>query len=367
MKTKISKAIVVLLAMMLLVISSSVVAGAADTVLVNEFSNKWQLVADKPTVTLNGTDSQTVTVSLMTKEALDCYGIEGTWDISEKDGVGYIRLTDLAFNQTLPVNEYRDFAYAITGEVQWANDTFDMIEMLEGYTIMTATYTVDANTPAGTYVVRFIKDVYTGADGEPTENQEELAVNITVTHHECTHDTYGYDENNHWSICACGKVVEGSTNEHVFVNGSCVCGAEEKVTNITVVSKGVGKYDSTTDSGYSVNGNVVTVKYALACKVGYLVDGSYVAITPVANNNGSYSFTAPAGVTEVLLVVKGDVTGEGSILTNDVSRLNAYVLGKTPLTAEAQFAADVTGEGSILTNDVSRLNAYVLGKATLAW
>jgi hypothetical protein len=67
------------------------------------------------------------------------------------------------------------------------------------------------------------------------------------------------------------------------------------------------------DIDYTVSGNVVTVDHEVACKVGYLSGGSYVAITATANGDGTYSFTAPAGVTEVLLVVKGDANGDANV------------------------------------------------------
>lgn len=133
------------------------------------------------------------------------------------------------------------------------------------------------------------------------------------------------------------------------------------VRPVSVVAKGT--------ITYSVEGQVVTVTHSVACKVGYWseADGKYLALTAVSNDDGSYSFTAPEGVTEVLLVVKGDVTGEGALGSNDVTRLNAGILEKTTLTAEAIFAGDVTGEGSLGSNDVTRLNAVILEKTTVTW
>lgn len=133
----------------------------------------------------------------------------------------------------------------------------------------------------------------------------------------------------------------------------------EKTTSIKVNSIGT--------INHTVSGNVVRVTHDLACKVGYLSGGTYVAIAPVANSDGSYSFTVPAGVTEVLLVVKGDVNGDGKVNTSDKSRLNAVLLNKTSLTAEASFAADVNGDGKVNTSDKSRLNAVLLNKTTLTW
>ncbi len=82
--------------------------------------------------------------------------------------------------------------------------------------------------------------------------------------------------------------------------------------SVTVTEKNVS-VEAIGNINYTVSGQVVTVDHKLACKVGYLSGGSYVAITAVANGDGTYSFTAPAGVTEVLLVVKGDANGDANV------------------------------------------------------
>lgn len=154
-----------------------------------------------------------------------------------------------------------------------------------------------------------------------------------------------------------------AAEKHNYVDGKCeACGAEEPVTNISVIDKTNGT------ATYTVNGNVVTVTCNIACKVGYwdATNEKYVAITAVAAD-GSYTFTAPDGVTEVLLVVKGDVTGDGKISNTDVTQLNAANLNKRTLTDIAVFAGDVTGDGKISNTDVTQLNATNLSKRVLTW
>ena len=118
---------------------------------------------------------------------------------------------------------------------------------------------------------------------------------------------------------------------------------------------------------HTVSGNVVTVTHTAPCKVGYLVDGAYVKIPGTMNADGSYSFTAPDGVESVVIVVIGDVSGDGKLLAIDKTRLNAALLKKTTLDAKAAFAADVSGDGKLLAIDKTRLNAVLLKKTTLAW
>jgi len=359
MKTRVFKAASVLLTISLLIISLSFIASAAD----NEFSEKWQLFTATPTVVMDGTTPKTVEIQMIVKEELTCYALAGQWDTA--DETGKVALTNVVFNPTLPVDPagVEDFAYGPVagGEMQWLNtELTTQVTLPAGYAFMTATYTVAADATSGTYAVGFHKAVYAGEDAEPNEVEETLEILITVESHTCVHKMYGYDETNHWSICECGEIVWNTTFEHDFTSGDCVCGAKAPVTNISVVAKGA--------INYTVEGSIVTVTHTSACKVGYwdATAGKYVAIPAVANGS-SYNFTAPAGVTEVLLVVKGDVTGEGNLTAADCGRLNSSILKKVTLTAEALFAGDATGEGNHTAADCGRINNAVLKKSALSW
>lgn len=146
------------------------------------------------------------------------------------------------------------------------------------------------------------------------------------------------------------------------ISGGTVTVEAAAVTGVTVTA-----YPESLASSYSVNGQMVTVTYDKPCKVGYLgSDGKYVAISAVASGS-SYAFTAPDGVTEVVLVIKGDVNGDGEIKKSDITRLNAAFLGKTSATAVQQFAGDIVEDGGIKKSDITRLNATFLGKTALTW
>lgn len=118
---------------------------------------------------------------------------------------------------------------------------------------------------------------------------------------------------------------------------------------------------------YSVTDRTVTVTSPIACKLGYLEGGKYVAITPTANDDGSYSFEVPAGVEEVLLVVKGDANGDGRITNADITALNAANMKKSSLDAAQEFACDINGDGKITNADVTGLNAANLKKSPISW
>lgn len=165
------------------------------------------------------------------------------------------------------------------------------------------------------------------------------------------------------NIVAYEDSYEGSNNESVQ---TITVTAAEAPQNVSVVYKG-----SALASAYTVSGQVVTVTHTAACKVGYWseTDGKYIAISAVANTDGSYSFTAPDGVTEVLLVVKGDVNGNGSVNALDKNNIGKSLLDKSntkykPLEEAWQiFAADVNGNGSVNALDKNNVGKSLLDKS----
>lgn len=240
-----------------------------------------------------------------------CFSVEGYLDVN----VGGFTLDSVTFygndNDQTRVNTN-------TGKIIWVDMYFDS-EITKGDVIATATYTVADGIADGDYELDFYLEVFTGASGDPEKPKDTFTTTVTVN---------------------------------------------SPVTNVSVTAVG-----SSLGHAYTVDGQVVTVIFDKACKVGYwdAANSKYVAIAATKVSNNTYTFTAPNDVTEVLLVVKGDANLDGKILAGDVSRINAAVLKKTTLTAQAEFAAEVTGDGKILAGDGARINASILGKTILAW
>ncbi len=104
--------------------------------------------------------------------------------------------------------------------------------------------------------------------------------------------------------------------------------------------------------------------YDKPCKVGYLSGGKYVAAPAVASGSG-YAFTLPDGITEAILVVKGDVNGDGKINIADVNRLFRYTSKKEiTLSDEQYFAADVNLDKKVNIADVNRLFRFTTKQIT---
>ena len=144
------------------------------------------------------------------------------------------------------------------------------------------------------------------------------------------------------------------------ISGDTVTVEAAAVTGVRVTA-----YPESLASSYSVNGQTVTVTYDKPCKVGYLgSDGKYVAISAVASGS-SYAFTAPDGVTEVVLVIKGDVDKNDSVGSSDKSVLARSLLPSThkfykELGVVESFALDLDDNGVIGSSDKSLLARSML-------
>ena len=144
-----------------------------------------------------------------------------------------------------------------------------------------------------------------------------------------------------------------------------ISGGAVTVEAATVTGGTVTAYPESLASSYSVNGQTVTVTYDKPCKVGYLgSDGKYVAISAVASGS-SYAFTAPDGVTEVVLVIKGDVDKNDSVGSSDKSVLARSLLPSThkfykELGVVESFALDLDDNGVIGSSDKSLLARSML-------
>lgn len=154
--------------------------------------------------------------------------------------------------------------------------------------------------------------------------------------------------------------TDGTDGYHGDISGGTVMVEAAAVTGVTVTA-----YSESLASSYSVNGQTVTVTYDKPCKVGYLgSDGKYVAISAVASGS-SYAFTAPDGVTEVVLVIKGDVDKNDSVGSSDKSVLARSLLPSThkfykELGVVESFALDLDDNGVIGSSDKSLLARSML-------
>ena len=320
---KIKKLSVVIVALAVCMLFGSVVwaeTGGTTPTLTATFENATIETSD---------DAQTVTLTVGWTSAVEITGLQAFFNLPEDWEVTAVENTTLVFTEdnwnTIKNSENPNILWL---DLNAANQSTATVAVL--------TIKVPANIAVGTYEVG-LADIETmvGSGTEPNMSFSPAP--------------YGGD------VTATLTVTE----------------KQPEVTNISVVAKGT--------ISYTVSGQVVTVTHTAACKVGYwdATNSKYVAISAVATGDGSYSFTAPDGVTEVLLVVKGDVTGEGTINSADTMNITRSLLPTThaasqALTAVAIFAADVTGEGTINSADTMNITRSLLpathaAYSVLAW
>ena len=156
-----------------------------------------------------------------------------------------------------------------------------------------------------------------------------------------------------------GSTTGGSTTGGSTTGGSTTGGSTTGAVKVTDIAVGAGNY--------SVTGQTVTVTTQNACKLGYLEGGKYVAIAPTANGDGSYSFEVPAGITEVVLLVKGDVNGDGKVDLEDVIAAMTAWANNNALSAAAQLAADTDGNDVIDLEDVIAIMTAWANNRSLNW
>ena len=156
-----------------------------------------------------------------------------------------------------------------------------------------------------------------------------------------------------------GETYDSDFNDVVLhpVDGSVTVGAAASALSV----------ETYLDCEYEVSGRVVTVSGDVACKVGYKSGVRYIALDALPNADGSYSFTAPDGVSEVLLVLKGDANLDGRVTAADIARINASKLGKTTITSEAIFAGDVDRNSAVNDSDIDTIKNAVLRISPLEW
>lgn len=120
---------------------------------------------------------------------------------------------------------------------------------------------------------------------------------------------------------------------------------------------------------YTVIGRVVTVTdHEKVASVGYLKNGVYIPLEAMENADGSYNFAAPAGISKVFLVVKGDADFDGDVDADDINAIKAIVLsGELTLDSLEDLAADANGDGRVTAADIARINASLKGKTAIEW
>lgn len=150
------------------------------------------------------------------------------------------------------------------------------------------------------------------------------------------------------------------------VSGSVVSYGEDDPVTVQLIKEGTSEpaYE-TIVSGGTQSGNKFTAPYAFSG----VPSGTYT-MKVMKQNHVTREYTITVGTEavtqDVKIHLKGDVTGDGKVTTQDVIRVNSHAKNVTLLTDYALQCADVIGtDGKVTTQDVIRINAHARGTSKL--
>ena len=125
------------------------------------------------------------------------------------------------------------------------------------------------------------------------------------------------------------------------------------------------EYDVNMDSYYIKNiqpeTELTTFKKAIFTEVGYTVfnlSGNQVLDNEMIGTG--YRLITDTGK-EYVLIVMGDLNGDGEMKLTDLSMIRKHYLALETLTDEYEKAADVDNNGNISLNDISLIRKMILG------
>ena len=121
---------------------------------------------------------------------------------------------------------------------------------------------------------------------------------------------------------------------------------------------------------YTIDGSEVTVTCESPCRFGYTNrSGDYVTLTAsaVEGSDDTYSYSVPRGITETVLVVKGDIDCDGTVTMNDFNMLKANLKYDVEYDLGSEYAADVNGDGKLTLADASILQSVAQNNTQLSW
>ena len=166
-----------------------------------------------------------------------------------------------------------------------------------------------------------------------------------------------------------GQPVEFTNGQTIIEEGTYEITATDKAKNETSYTF---TYVDLTIPNYEIIDDKYIVNIEPNTTVGQFLDNikTHLNISIESQNvqlNENDKITTGAVVTiaeniTYILVVTGDVTGEGNVDIADLVRLNMYSIHKATLEGEYLLAGDVNHDGNVNIGDLVRLNLYSIGK-----
>lgn len=118
------------------------------------------------------------------------------------------------------------------------------------------------------------------------------------------------------------------------------------------------------------NNETATVECDVACVVLAKTADGYVKLEAKANDNGGYDFDLRGitGEIELVVAVKGDMSGDGVVNSTDVAQAKTIANSKNATASNmAKVLANLNGDSVVNSTDVSQLKAIANSKMPAKW
>lgn len=163
----------------------------------------------------------------------------------------------------------------------------------------------------------------------------------------------------------CNKIFKGTPENHIYQNGKCVCSKE--LTEIKVESEKY-KIENTYISKVKAKTSVDSFKSNITTngteiKI-YNKDNKIIIGNTNVGTGSKIEIKSGNQTKTYIVVVNGDINGDGNIDFVDVVKMNKARLNKTKLNGEYFTAADVNNDGKIDLIDIVKINKFRLNKST---
>lgn len=165
----------------------------------------------------------------------------------------------------------------------------------------------------------------------------------------------------------CDKTFKGVPENHNYINGKCACGKEKTESNEGIkIESGLYKIEDKYISNVKPNQVVNTVKTNIKVSGAeiniYNKDNKLIQGTTVVGTGARVEIKNEKETKNFIVIVKGDVNGDGKVDFTDLTTVNKARLNKIKLDEPYSLAADTIVDGKVDFNDIVKINRFRLNK-----
>lgn len=252
----------------------------------------------------------------------------------------------------------------INGSVGASNSTVWTASKATAFSAVYWTAVLCSANTDGTYTV---KGVYaSGSAKSVTPSGTDIVLGI---HEDYANHAYAANLAVGDKLTLCGIYLDKATirgSGYILVNG----GIPLAPSDITSADSNISKVSSTAFRGFGENVTVGTAKAK------FLENGDYMQIRDASGTIASEASIIGTGYTvnivvnssvkvSYLLVIAGDLNGDGIITATDYVALGRVLNNSTVMQGAYDLASDVDNNGSVTTSDYILLNAHINGTQTI--